>query len=84
MIRSSKCTLFAHRMPCQKITRSLSLLMGIFRILDSYNCHTDKPWNSQARKKVHIVPVGFEIDRIELPLRDIGADRVYLWQMRKK
>ncbi len=31
-----------------------------------------------GQKKVHIVPMGFEIDRIELPLRDIGADRVYL------
>jgi hypothetical protein len=31
-----------------------------------------------GQKKVHIIPMGFEIDRIEIPLRDIGADRVYL------
>lgn len=31
-----------------------------------------------GQKKVHIVPMGYEIDRIEIPLRDIGADRVYL------
>jgi len=31
-----------------------------------------------GQKKVHIVPMGYEIDRIETPLRDIGADRVYL------
>lgn len=31
-----------------------------------------------GQKKVHIVPMGYEIDRIELPLKDIGADRVYL------
>ncbi|MDP3104767.1 MAG: DUF6293 family protein [Candidatus Methanoperedens sp.] len=31
-----------------------------------------------GQKKVHIVPMDFEIDRIEIPLRDIGADRVYL------
>ncbi len=27
---------------------------------------------------MHIVPMGYEIDRIELPLKEIGADRVYL------
>ena len=31
-----------------------------------------------GRKKVHIVPVGFEIDRIVEPLKQIGADKVYL------
>ncbi len=31
-----------------------------------------------GQKKVHIVPMGYEIDRIELPLKEIGADRVYL------
>lgn len=31
-----------------------------------------------GQKKIHIVPMGYEIDRIELPLLDIGADRVYL------
>ncbi|MCZ7392415.1 MAG: DUF6293 family protein [Candidatus Methanoperedens sp.] len=31
-----------------------------------------------GQKKVHIVPMGYEIDRIETPLRDIGADRVYI------
>jgi len=31
-----------------------------------------------GQKKVHMLPIGFEIDRIEIPLRDIGADRVYL------
>jgi len=31
-----------------------------------------------GQKKVHIVPMGYEIDRIEFPLREIGADRVYL------
>lgn len=31
-----------------------------------------------GQKKIHIVPMGYEIDRIEIPLRDIGADRVYL------
>ncbi len=29
-------------------------------------------------KKVHIVPVGFELDRVTQPLAEIGADRVYL------
>ncbi len=31
-----------------------------------------------GQKKVHLIPMGYEIDRIELPLRDIGTDRVYL------
>lgn len=31
-----------------------------------------------GQKKVHIVPMGYEIDRIEIPLRDVGVDRVYL------
>jgi predicted transcriptional regulator len=31
-----------------------------------------------GQKKVHIVPMGFEIDRIEIPLRSVGTDRVYL------
>ncbi|MCZ7357214.1 MAG: DUF6293 family protein [Candidatus Methanoperedens sp.] len=31
-----------------------------------------------GQKKVHIVPMGFEIDRIELPLKMIGADKVFL------
>ncbi|KAB2946396.1 MAG: hypothetical protein F9K14_07375 [Candidatus Methanoperedens sp.] len=31
-----------------------------------------------GQKKVHIVPMGFEIDRIEIPLKNVGADRVYL------
>src|SRR5574341_294511 len=31
-----------------------------------------------GQKKVHLIPMGYEIDRVELPLRDIGADRVYL------
>src|SRR5659263_198582 len=31
-----------------------------------------------GHKKVHIVPMGYEIDRIELPLKRIGADKVYL------
>ncbi len=31
-----------------------------------------------GQKKVHIVPMGFEIDRIEIPLRNVGTDRVYL------
>lgn len=31
-----------------------------------------------GQKKVHIVPMGYEIDRIELPIKEIGADRIYL------
>jgi predicted transcriptional regulator len=31
-----------------------------------------------GQKKVHIVPMGYEIDRIELPLKEIGADWIYL------
>ena len=31
-----------------------------------------------GQKKVHIVPMGYEIDRIEIPLKNIGTDRVYL------
>ncbi len=31
-----------------------------------------------GQKKVHIVPMGYEIDRIERPLQDIGTDRVYI------
>ncbi len=31
-----------------------------------------------GQKKVHIVPMGYEIDRIEIPLKEIGTDRVYL------
>jgi predicted transcriptional regulator len=31
-----------------------------------------------GQKKVHLIPMGYEIDRIEIPLREIGADRVYL------
>jgi len=29
-------------------------------------------------QKVHIIPVGFEVDRILLPLEEINADKVYL------
>lgn len=32
----------------------------------------------KGQKKVHIVPMGYEIDRIELPLKDIGVDKVFL------
>ena len=31
-----------------------------------------------GHKKVHITPMGYEIDRIELAIKKIGADRVYL------
>jgi len=31
-----------------------------------------------GHKKVHIAPMGYEIDRIELAVKQIGADRVYL------
>lgn len=31
-----------------------------------------------GQKKVHIVPMGYEIDRIELPLKQIGVDWIYL------
>ncbi|MCK4928676.1 MAG: hypothetical protein KAR76_02975 [Methanosarcinales archaeon] len=31
-----------------------------------------------GHKKVHIAPMGYEIDRIELAIKQIGADRVYL------
>jgi len=31
-----------------------------------------------GHKKVHIAPMGYEIDRIELAIKKIGADRVYL------
>lgn len=31
-----------------------------------------------GQKKVHIVPMGYEIDRIEFPLKEIGADKVFL------
>ena len=32
----------------------------------------------KGHKKVHIVPVAFEIDRAVLPVKDIGADKVYI------
>jgi hypothetical protein len=29
-----------------------------------------------GQKKVHLIPMGFEIDRIELPLHHIGTDMI--------